>query len=53
MGFLIRKLIDQKWAANRKKDALRLQTQTLPAGVEVRAGLAYLPDGDPMHTLNL
>ena len=53
MGFLIRKLIDQKWAANRKKDALRLQTQTLPAGVEVRAGLAYLPDRDPMHTLNL
>ena len=53
MGRLIRKLIETKWEENGRRDALRLASQTPPEGVEVEAGLPYLPDGDPMHTLNL
>ena len=53
MGYLIRKMIDRKWRETERRDQVRLKYQTLPAGVEVKAGLPYLPDGDPMHTLNV
>ena len=53
MGYLIRKMIDRKWRETERRDQVRLKYQTLPAGVEVEAGLPYLPDGDPMHTLNV
>ena len=53
MGYLTRMLIEKKWRENGRKDALRLARQPRPEGVAVETGLAYLPDGDPMHTLNL
>ena len=53
MGYLTRMLIEKKWRENGRKDALRLARQPRPEGVAAEAGLAYLPDGDPMHTLNL
>ncbi len=53
MGFFIRSLIRRKWEGNRRRDQVRLSTQPLPQGVEVRPGIPYLEDGDPMHTLNL
>ena len=43
----------KKWRRNARKDAVRLSSQPRPEGVAVEAGLPYLPDGDPMHTLNL
>ena len=53
MGTLIRGIIDEKWRQNAVRDAARLRAQAVPQGVEVREGLAYLPGGHPMHTLNL
>ena len=53
MGYLTRMLIEKKWRENGRKDALRLARQPRPEGVAAETGLAYLPDGDPMHTLNL
>lgn len=53
MGYLTRMLIEKKWRENGRRDALRLARQPRPEGVAVETGLAYLPDGDPMHTLNL
>ena len=53
MGRLIRRLIDKKWAGNAQRDQVRLASQPLPQGVEIREGLPYLGDGHPMHTLNL
>ena len=53
MGFFIRSLIRRKWEGNRRRDQMRLSSQPLPQGVEVRPGIPYLEDGDPMHTLNL
>ena len=50
---MIRGIIDEKWRQNAVRDAARLRAQAVPQGVEVREGLAYLPGGHPMHTLNL
>ena len=53
MGVLIRGMIDEKWRRNARRDAARLGAQPVPPGAEVLEGLPYLPDGHPMHTLNL
>lgn len=53
MSSFIRGMIDEKWRRNARKDAARLGAQPAPQGVEVLEGLSYLPDGHPMHTLNL
>lgn len=53
MGTFIRRMIQRKWEGNAKRDAARLTGQTLPQGVDVCTALPYLPDGHPMHTLNL
>ncbi len=53
MGALTRAMIRRKWEENRRRDTWRLERQPRPAGVEVMEGLPYLPDGNPMHTLNL
>ena len=53
MGVLIRGMIDEKWRRNARRDAARLGAQPVPPGVEALEGLPYLPDGHPMHTLNL
>lgn len=53
MGRLIRRMIQRKWDGNTQRDAIRLDSQTPPQGVEVWEGLPYEEDGHPMHTLNL
>ena len=53
MSIFIRGLIHEKWRGNGRRDALRRNEQRLPEGVEVEEGLPYLPDGGPMHTLNV
>ena len=40
MGYLIRRMIDEKWRRNARKDAVRLSSQPRPEGVAVEAGLA-------------
>ena len=53
MGYFTRRALKNKWEENRRRDAVRLAEQPQPGGVAVEEGLAYLPGGHPMHTLNL
>lgn len=53
MGYIVRQMMKKGWEEVRKKDMARIAGQTPTPGIAEDADLAYLPDGDPMHLLDI